>query len=223
MIPDLPTQPLPDWLQNAACPLGEIPLDELLSGSVYYPAAQFDGQPVRFLAGNFHSFVYVDYGVGRNAMVEQLTTFRGYATLAYRDVTQGELTPRGWQPQYPGPADGERVFSNGPLGILPPSKIIDPPISARQISSDSPRASYSPQVNALFQNSGVQNSVRWGQIQYRLFLACRPLWAATGFGERRSLCDRHDGLRSQSKYEQIGELGIDRMPGQALPKRYSCW
>ena len=79
-------------------PLGPLPLAELLSDSVFYPASGFDGRPVKFLAGNYHSFVYADYGVGRAEAVRQLSTFRGYAPAAWRDVGREELTPQGWQP-----------------------------------------------------------------------------------------------------------------------------
>jgi hypothetical protein len=114
-ISELPIQNLPEWIANAKDRLGEPPLAELLSGSVYYPACGFDGRPVRFLAGNFHSFVYVDYGVTRADLLQRLQRggqqvgeqrescenlgFLGYHLLAYRDVREDELTPNGWTPR----------------------------------------------------------------------------------------------------------------------------
>jgi hypothetical protein len=83
-----------------------LPIRDLLEGSVYYPACGFDGDPVKYLAGNFHSFVYVNSGVERNQLIDQLRTFCGYRVLTYRDVHPEELVPDGWSPEYPGPADG---------------------------------------------------------------------------------------------------------------------
>ena len=98
MIPELPWVCPPDWLMGTSQPLGPLPLAELLADSVYYPACGFDGRPIRYLAGKYHSFIYVDYGVERAEAVDQLSTFRGYAPAAWRDVRQEELTPQGWQP-----------------------------------------------------------------------------------------------------------------------------
>ena len=121
MITEIPQQPMPDWLAGITPPLGDLPLKEILAGSVYYPACRYDGEPIQFLAGNFHSFIYVDYGVGRAATIEQLSTFRGYRILGYRDVAPRELTPCGWQPIDPTPADGNPQLHSGwlrePFGI----------------------------------------------------------------------------------------------------------
>ncbi|WP_295393233.1 hypothetical protein [uncultured Thiodictyon sp.] len=106
MISELPVPPVPSWLSVVATPLGDLPIHDMLSGSVYYPSCEFDGQPIKFLAGNFYSFVYVDYGVERDKMVGQLDSFRGYNLLAYRNLTPQELTPHGWTPVQPTPADG---------------------------------------------------------------------------------------------------------------------
>ena len=86
----------------------------MLSGSVYYPSCRFDGDPVMHLAGNFHSFIYVDYGVGRDELVRRLDEFRGYRIVAFRDVTERELTPNGWTPQYP------RTCRRSPPSQAPP-------------------------------------------------------------------------------------------------------
>lgn len=107
MIPQLPARSLPGWLGMASVPLGPLPLAGVLEDSVYYPASGTDGRPVQYLAGNFFSFIYVDYGIGRDETVEQLGTFRGYAPLAFRDVQPNELTPRGWQSLPPRPGAGD--------------------------------------------------------------------------------------------------------------------
>ncbi len=106
MIPEIASKPLPTWLADATDPLGYLPIRDVLTDSVYYPACGFDCNPVRYLAGNFSSFVYVDYGVGREALIENIHGFRGYRVAARRDVTERELTPDGWTPQPPQCADG---------------------------------------------------------------------------------------------------------------------
>ncbi len=40
-------------------------LTEILEESLYYPASGFQGAPIEYLAGNFLSFVYADYGQER--------------------------------------------------------------------------------------------------------------------------------------------------------------
>jgi hypothetical protein len=100
MLSEIIAKPVPEWIGNTSKPLRELPLVDILSGSVYYPASGIHGAPVKYLGGNFHSFVYVDYGVGRDCLVQNLDGFRGYQLVAFRDVTQGELTPNGWKQQY---------------------------------------------------------------------------------------------------------------------------
>ncbi len=96
MIDQLPNPPMPGWLQFASPPLGPVPLTELLEDSVYYPACGFDGRPVQYLAGNYYSFVYADYWTERDEAIRQLSTFKGYSPIAFREIATHELAPRGW-------------------------------------------------------------------------------------------------------------------------------
>ncbi len=86
-----------------------LPLDGLLQDSLYYPASGFDGNPIRRLAGNVFSFVYVDYGMKREALMNALERpgFHGYELLAMRDVRQHELSSRPWQLPALLPQDGD--------------------------------------------------------------------------------------------------------------------
>ncbi len=132
-------QPIPDWIASANEPLGPLPLFELLDKSVYYPSCGLDGQPVKFLGGYFHSFVYVDYGVRRDDLLELLgeggrdrkqrafrdaiearqhLPFRGYRLVACRNVEKDELTPHGWFPHLLEPCDGNPP-DRSPSGIPP--------------------------------------------------------------------------------------------------------
>ena len=63
MIEELPEGRAPDWLTEASSESMArvpLPLRGILEDSLYYPSSHFDGDPVRYLAGNIYSFVYVD-------------------------------------------------------------------------------------------------------------------------------------------------------------------
>jgi hypothetical protein len=99
MIAEISASPAPEWLTSAAEPLGPLPLADLLRDSVYYPACGFDGDPIKFLARNFHSFVYADYGQDRAELIRRLGELRGYRLLALRDVDRQEIIPRELMPR----------------------------------------------------------------------------------------------------------------------------
>ena len=97
MIAQLPLADLPSWLASIETDddMADIPLAGILSKSVFYPASGFDGRPVQFLAGHFHSFIYADYGKTKTELAAALegNGFAGYRLLAKRDVSQEELCP----------------------------------------------------------------------------------------------------------------------------------
>lgn len=103
----------PEWLMGLdvnAVRNGNLPLKKLLDESLYYPAAGFDGTPVKYCSGDINSFVYVDYCQSKASLLEALNSnlngFRGYTIFAWRDVCMDELTPNGWQPEIlPGPGE----------------------------------------------------------------------------------------------------------------------
>ena len=112
MLSGLPELSPRRWLTNiSSTTMTEepLPLQELLQDSLYYPSSGFDGDPVRHLAGNILSFVYVDYGYGYDEFMEVLKSpgFRGYDLVAGRLVAEGELIPRGWHPNPPAHSDGD--------------------------------------------------------------------------------------------------------------------
>ena len=103
MIDDITRLPTPEWLMalNAyKLTTQDIPLRNILHGSLYYPAAGFDGDPVKYLAGNIHSFVYVDYSKSKAAFMEEINSdyrsFKGYEIVGKREVRMEELIPKGW-------------------------------------------------------------------------------------------------------------------------------
>lgn len=111
MIDYLPFRADPAWLSKLTSDSivnGPFPLRDILRNSLYYPASGFDGNPIRHLAGNIHSFIYVDYGYERDVFDRALHEegFRGYEILATREVTEQELVPHGWHPIPPMPYEG---------------------------------------------------------------------------------------------------------------------
>jgi hypothetical protein len=93
---------IPEWLMRQAPNLeATLPLRELLEGSLYYPASEFDGWPVKHLGGLVHSFVYVDYGPPREELAENIRRgFVGYHLYGQRDVLRQELAPENWRPSF---------------------------------------------------------------------------------------------------------------------------
>jgi len=112
MLHELPEISAPIWLTGLSSTTmtnEPFPLRELLQDSLYYPSSGFDGDPVRHLAGNILSFVYVDYGHSHDEFVSALETpgFRGYERIAARPAIEMELTPNGWRPTPPTRSDGD--------------------------------------------------------------------------------------------------------------------
>lgn len=94
---------MPLWLSRLTTESiqnGPFPLREILQSSLYYPASGFDGDPVKYLTGDIHSFVYVDYGDEEEAFERALQTegFKGYRLLGKRAVPEKTLLPRNWDP-----------------------------------------------------------------------------------------------------------------------------
>lgn len=118
-ITGLERVPVPGWLAGAAeKPASQpLPLREILENSLYYPACERNGTPVKYLAGYVHSFVYVDYGVTREAFERDLngtgrdSGFCGYHPVFQREVLRSEVVSPGWSPRLLPPEEHrERLF-----------------------------------------------------------------------------------------------------------------
>ena len=112
MLNQLPNIAVPQWLSDLSKDTfmhEPFPLDQVLKDSLYYPSSGFDGDPVRYLAGNIFSFIYVDYGHSHDEFMNALDNpgFLGYDLIATRSITEKELTPRGWCPTPPAHSDGD--------------------------------------------------------------------------------------------------------------------
>lgn len=95
----LPYYPTPDWLK-ALQPHNilndRFPVETVLINSFFYPSSGIEGNPVKNLGGNFHSFVYVDYGIHDFEVIKALKRpgYSGYSLVAYRSITnKAELDP----------------------------------------------------------------------------------------------------------------------------------
>ena len=105
----------PQWLARASSDTMNsepFPLHEILRDSLYYPASSFDGDPVAYLAGCITSFIYVDFSHDRDEFEAELKQrgFLGYERIGSRPVTEQELVPHGWRPEYPAPGDEGKLF-----------------------------------------------------------------------------------------------------------------
>lgn len=93
----LPETERPSWLAQGAMSAC-MPLGDLLPDSVYYPASGLDGDPLLYLGHHFWSFIYVDYGLGHETVVNCFASgrFWGYRVVGQRTVDEKELgTSRG--------------------------------------------------------------------------------------------------------------------------------
>jgi len=101
MLNDLPKIQPPDWLMEIDPKKTEplIPLIDLLTDSLYYPASGTNGKPIKNLLGNVFSFVYADYDVSQEKLDNDIHDigFNGYKILVSRKVSLGELSPHSWQ------------------------------------------------------------------------------------------------------------------------------
>ena len=113
MLDQLPEMTAPRWMADLSSTTVKnkpFSIHELLRDSLNYPGSGFDGDPVRHLAGNILSFIYVDYGHSRAEFVEALEKrwFPEYEVIGQpRSVTEQELTPHGWPPDPPTLTNGD--------------------------------------------------------------------------------------------------------------------
>ena len=107
MLDQLPEMTAPRWMTDLSSTTVKnkpFSIHELLRDSLYYPSSGFDGDPVKHLAGNILSFIYVDYGHSRAEFMEDLENrgVCGYELIGQpRSITEQELTPHGWPPDPP--------------------------------------------------------------------------------------------------------------------------
>lgn len=110
MIPDLYRHATSRWLMELSSTSGQLPITDILQGSVFYPASSLDGRPVEYLGGSSHSFVYADCNISLEVLTQNLDTFKGYRVLFSRSVRKEELCFKPFQPILPIPSDGDPKY-----------------------------------------------------------------------------------------------------------------
>lgn len=94
MIPEVSVREMPDWLKGDKL---VFDLKNILQNSLYYPCCGFDGDPIKYFAGNVHSFIYVDYGIKIvKFLTEMKLGLRGYHIQHEEAILESQITPKGW-------------------------------------------------------------------------------------------------------------------------------
>ena len=103
----LPEMQRPHWLAESALD-SPLPIQALLSGSVFYPASGLDSDPLMHLGHHFWSFVYADYGFTPEFIqsVFGADRFAGYKLLGRRSVTVDEVPLARWHSESVGYLEG---------------------------------------------------------------------------------------------------------------------
>lgn len=115
---------VPNWLEQAGRSPGtaKFELTDILKDSLYYPACQFDGTPIKHFSGLVHSFVYADYSVSKTDFLRNLRGGEGlfgYRQVLDRDVNRDEVVPVGWHPPILPPRNKWRVLQERQAGAEP--------------------------------------------------------------------------------------------------------
>lgn len=102
----LPKEATPDWLRLANKDM-TFDRERVLTNSIYYPGSYMDGNILKDYSGVSHSFVYVDPGVSKDNLVENLQKIAGYDVVFSKEITEMELCPQPEQPEALRPSDFE--------------------------------------------------------------------------------------------------------------------
>ncbi|MBI9031484.1 hypothetical protein JEZ13_05740 [bacterium] len=114
MLNSIEKAPYPDWLKSD---IFTFDIKNLLKDSCYYPASWFDGNPVRYLAGNVYSFIYVDYEYTRARIYKETQLgLRGYKLIYQEEISENRLTPsdlsRFVEPDFIDPSERVEKFNH---------------------------------------------------------------------------------------------------------------
>ena len=92
MLETIEQVPFPEWLKGDDF---HFNLKDILKDSCYYPSSWFDGDPVRYLAGNVYSFIYVDYRFTEEEIERETALgLRGYNLIHQQHISEDELLPQ---------------------------------------------------------------------------------------------------------------------------------
>ena len=90
---ELEDMKIPEWLKNLnpVMPPLQVPMQELLNDSFYYPGSGLDGMPLRIFSGKIHSFVYAYYALTRERLVCEIHGDRFHRVSGYHILYEREL------------------------------------------------------------------------------------------------------------------------------------
>lgn len=105
MIHEIPSHPCPEWLLQISATSPFPGVKRIVADSLYYPACGLNGTPVKYLAGNVHSFVYADYGITEREFLDNLNGggpddgFKHYHPVVQRKLSVHDVVPANWRPE----------------------------------------------------------------------------------------------------------------------------
>jgi len=85
---------MPEWIRNP----GEFDIRNILKDSLCYLASGLHGHFVKCYMGNAYSFVYIDYYISREDLMQDMAEygFKGYRVIRQESIDPYRLHPGGW-------------------------------------------------------------------------------------------------------------------------------
>ena len=94
MMTEIPSMEMPEWIRNP----GEFDIRNILQDSLCYLASGLHGHFVKCYMGNAYSFVYIDYYISREDLLQDMAEygFTGYRVIRQESIDPYRLHPGGW-------------------------------------------------------------------------------------------------------------------------------
>ncbi|HAY98608.1 MAG TPA: hypothetical protein DCY45_05085, partial [Mesotoga sp.] len=94
MMTEIPSMEMPEWIRNP----GEFDIRNILQDSLCYLASGLHGHFVKCYMGNAYSFVYIDYYISREDLLQDMAEygFTGYRPILHETIDPYRLHPGGW-------------------------------------------------------------------------------------------------------------------------------
>ncbi|MBP8660691.1 MAG: SUMF1/EgtB/PvdO family nonheme iron enzyme [Mesotoga sp.] len=94
MMTEIPSMEMPEWIRNP----GEFNIRNILKDSLCYLASGLHGHFVKCYMGNAYSFVYIDYYISREDLMQDMAEygFKGYRVIRQESINPYRLHPGGW-------------------------------------------------------------------------------------------------------------------------------
>ncbi|WP_146227103.1 SUMF1/EgtB/PvdO family nonheme iron enzyme, partial [Mesotoga sp. TolDC] len=94
LMTELPSMEMPEWIRNP----GEFDIRNILQDSLCYLASGLHGHFVKCYMGNAYSFVYIDYYISREDLLQDMAEygFKGYRVIRQESIDPYRLHPGGW-------------------------------------------------------------------------------------------------------------------------------